>query len=362
MQSELSEAISAFEDAVGRNAQALSLEMEKAPHGLVLRTDKTISHDDVKQVLKEINQDRIEVVSKVDGKGALICAFEVYETQGRAYSVVRVGETKPFPAEHAPKTPAAQSLLQMMQVKYNVPAVFTVLGPEGVGKTTLCEGMEEVFKGYPIPCMQFHHTAAWKAQEREKTGTLEAQAGTTEVKTTSAKTTVPPQRSLPYRMLRGVWRALSNDAIKSQVGGFIGEFTYMENVLRLLTQAHENNRLVIADRYCYDRLVRWRNLKKPAMQRFGSYLTCVFMRKPFYAFILRDTPERIFQRKQTMPMWEIELHQEHLKNVTSSFTERYELVDVSQMSGAIEVRAAVIRKIFRQLGAGVFDLIRLPEA
>ena len=148
-----------------------------------------------------------------------------------------------------------------------------------------------------------------------------------------------------------------SEFVKQELVSLPGEYLYMKNVLRLLTDAHDHNQVAIVDRYPYDRLVRWRNLKKPLLQRFGSYLTCKYMRCPVQAYVLRDDSDRIYARKQAMPLQEIPLHQEQLLKVVHQFAPDYEIIDVSKLDGAEGVRKVVVRKIIMKLGDGVFSLL-----
>lgn len=346
--------IQKFEDAVQSNAQRLGLSAEASADGLRLSGGNAMPQVIVQGVLEGIDLDHVQIVSDARSSGGVVAAFEIAEPgTARTYSLVKFGEAKSACASVASsgRGDSSRSFFQMMKTPYNEPAFFTVMGPEGVGKTTLCEGIERVFEGYPVPLVQFHHTGAWKSKLREvKTDQSEKGA-------IAAVLQHSPQRSLPYRIAQLLWRKLIPTGVKDQIGGFLGEFTYMRNVMSLLVKAHDDGHVVVADRYCYDRYVRWGNMKKPLLQRFASYLTCHMMRRPFHAFVLHDTPDRIFARKQTMPLWEIELHLKHLKDVGKAFMTKYEIVDVSQFPDAEGVRETVIRKLLVKLGPKVFDLM-----
>jgi len=49
---------------------------------------------------------------------------------------------------------------------YNEPGLFSILGPEGVGKSTLCFNIQNVLENSPIKFDTFHHTGAWKNKEK----------------------------------------------------------------------------------------------------------------------------------------------------------------------------------------------------
>ena len=47
---------------------------------------------------------------------------------------------------------------------YNQPGLFSILGPEGVGKSTLCFNIQILNSS--IKFHTFHHTGAWKNKEK----------------------------------------------------------------------------------------------------------------------------------------------------------------------------------------------------
>jgi hypothetical protein len=238
-------------------------------------------------------------------------------------------------------------------IRYEEPAFFTVLGPEGVGKTTLCNNLIRIFRNYPIAFRQFHHTSEWKG------GNSEDAAMTASAKI-QAETFGNTHQEEAYQGsssgLRSAVRRVLPGWLYRNISAFRAELIYMQRVATYLANCHFNSELVIADRYCYDRLVRWRNLKKLRGQRIGAHLVSRLMRRPFHAFVLRDTPARISARKQAMPEWEIAKHQEMLVAVCRRFDVPFEEIWVSDLD-ADAVAQLVARRILESTGTTVFDLI-----
>jgi thymidylate kinase len=244
--------------------------------------------------------------------------------------------------------------------RYEEPAFFTILGPEGVGKTTLCNNLIRIFRNYPIAFRQFHHTSEWKG------GNPDDAAMTASAKIqveTFGDTHHEEARQGSSSGIRSAVRHAMPSWLYRNISAFRAELIYMRRVVTYLMNCHFRGELVIADRYCYDRLVRWRNLKKPPGQRIGAYLVSRLMRRPFHAFVLRDTPERIAARKQAMPEWEIAKHQEMLVAVCRRFGVPFEEIWVSDLD-ADAVAQLVARQILESTGNTVFDLIdrHLAEA
>lgn len=274
--------------------------------------------------------------------------------------VLRPGESLPDPKPVSKPDALPTGWKLVRGIRYEEPAFFTVLGPEGVGKTTLCNNLIRIFRNYPIAFRQFHHTSEWKG------GNPEDAAMTASAKI-QAETFGEAHQEEAHQGsssgLRSAVRRVLPRWLYRNISAFRAELIYMQRVATYLANCHFNSELVIADRYCYDRLVRWRNLGKPRGQRIGAYLVSRLMRRPFHAFVLRDTPARIAARKQAMPEWEIARHQEMLAAVCRRYTVPFEEIWVSDLD-ADAVAQLVAQRILESTGNTVFDLIdrHLAEA
>ena len=120
----------------------------------------------LKALLAQTDNKALIILSKLQHVGPVIVAFDVTNaSEKRSYSIVSVkAEVSGFVAKPAPN----RSFHEMMKVPYQCPGLFSILGPEGVGKTTLCEGITRAFNGYPLDFVQFHHANAWKSGDSKK--------------------------------------------------------------------------------------------------------------------------------------------------------------------------------------------------
>lgn len=236
-------------------------------------------------------------------------------------------------------------------------AFFTVMGPEGVGKTTTCGLVEDIFAGFPLQMRQFHHTAFWKgdgnADLEDGTGAVSRHR---EAEPEATQTAGAAPRGLPYRLARTIWRRGVPAALKTQILAVPGELQYYRRISRLLESARQAGEIALIDRYCYDRYVRWQNLAKPASQRFMARLQCRFMRRPVMAFLLHDEPTRIHARKPVMPLDEIERHQPMLVDTCRRYRVPHAVVALDGRD-APAVAADIARRILLALGPRVFDLM-----
>lgn len=212
---------------------------------------------------------------------------------------------------------------------YNQPGLFSILGPEGVGKSTLCFNIQNILKNSPINSDTFHHTGAWKNK----------------VEINKVKKNTPIKKNISK---------IIPQFIKIQIDAFRGEIKYFLNLVKILYKNHNENLITIIDRYSYDRYVRWVNLNKPLFQKIGAILVCYLLKKPSKCFILTDDPERIFKRKKIMPVWEIKLHISKLQKLCTFMKVNVEIIDLRNVD-QFSLRDLVIRKIIEEKKDFIID-------
>lgn len=311
--------------------------------------------DEVEQIAVRIAKslDLVEVTQRQSG-GLRVAAFSPAISKSRRAWALADLETGDGPRLFAPPPPREAPALSAWRVargvRYEEPALFTVMGPEGVGKTTLCNNLIRIFSGYPMPFRQIHHTAEWKGGSMADPAMREARA----IK--GSETITPAKAASNQGRLRAALRAVLPGHIRRQIGSFLAELAYMRQLSAILARSYFAGELVISDRYCYDRLVRWRNLGKPLGQRLASKLVCRTMRRPLHAFLLFDEPERIHARKQIMPCWEIEQHQSMLITTCEHFGVSFEVVRVTEMKEDL-LAEFVARRILTLAGTRLFPMI-----
>ena len=238
-------------------------------------------------------------------------------------------------------------------IKYNEPAFFCVLGPEGAGKTTLCKNIENIFSNYPLDFYQFHHVSEWRYKQSNKYNNENDIKNNSEILRDSKDLLY--RRSLKQYLVKFI-KFFLPESLNINISAAIGELNYMRNVITILGKTHDLEQIVLSDRYCYDRYVRWKNLNKPFAQRIMSFFTCCIMRRPYQAFILRDDASRIYKRKKSMPEWEIKVHQEMLVNTCMKFNVNYEEIFL-QNYDAVALSKLVTAKILKGASNHVFFLL-----
>ena len=199
------------------------------------------------------------------------------------------------------------TFLKKVFSQYNKPGFFSVLGPEGVGKTTLCRNLSNYFNNTPFEFYSFHHTGEWK-KGFNRDQKIKAQKKTS----------------------KNILKSLLPNSLKNQIGSIIGEKNYFVNMISILFEASQKEKIILSDRYCYDRYIRWKNLRKPLFQILASKFFCLVLKKPVKCFILIDNPYRIQRRKNIMPIWEIKKHQEMLVEICTKYKVNFKIIDFSK--------------------------------
>lgn len=214
-------------------------------------------------------------------------------------------------------------------IDYQKFGLFAILGPEGVGKSTLCNNISKFLLNAPFKYDTFHHTGEWKAKVRKQ------DAKVNKTKARFLISVIPPFLKKLINMIRG-------------------EFKYFDNLSKILYSKYLQKKIIICDRYCYDRYVRWINLRKPALQKLTLYFLCHLMKKPTKCFLLVDTPIRIFKRKKVMPLWEIPKHIKLLEEICKKFNVKFIKINVKNFN-EIKLRNYVIQKIIFEKRNQIID-------
>ena len=147
-------------------------------------------------------------------------------------------------------------------------------------------------------------------------------------------------------------RRMLPENILQNLSSFRAELIYMNRVRSYIRDGNEGRNLIISDRYCYDRLVRWTNLKKSPGQRLGASLVCHLMQRPAKAFVLRDTPKNIHARKPAMSIHEIGLHQSMLVDACTKMKVPFEELWVTGNSA--ECVASIVTKRILEIASHRF--------
>lgn len=175
---------------------------------------------------------------------------------------------------------------------------YVVSGTHGVGKTTVLQEARQLLDRQGMAIRQFHHI----------TDIMPGKTATPQVQPRPAASQFGTAR-VP------LWRCAIPGVLKQAVASYRDEMTYMRGIRRILSEAAIQGRIVLCDRYAYDRLVDLRLNNRPAIQRVAVRMVCLLLRKPTLTILLTDDPGAIRKRKQELSESEIAWYQDELERV-----------------------------------------------
>jgi len=209
---------------------------------------------------------------------------------------------------------------------------FTIHGPDGVGKTTACDLVREMFAGYPIGMNSAHHVTSWKRRNAQIAGASDA---ATDV-------------SVIHRWLRVIYRAAPQFARDLWVTSS-GYHKYSRNVNAETYRSYIDWKILLLDRYIYDVFVKEKILRATSPLRdVVSQVHCFIMRRPRLAILLQDNPREIVKRKQELNETEIENYQTLMRGLVRRLGVRFKLINVGGRSRdhiARDVASAIIERV-----------------
>ncbi len=175
----------------------------------------------------------------------------------------------------------------------DAPPFFVISGAHGVGKTTALAACNDWFVAKGIAVTPFHHIAVGVPGKATPNGH--------ETETAAAA----PER-------RGLWGKLAPRPLKLILVTVLDELRYIHGITRILRRAAAEQRIAIADRYVYDRLVGLRMRGRSAIQRAAVRITCSLLRRPTLTILLTDRPDAIYARKAEHTVDEIRRYHHEL--------------------------------------------------
>ncbi len=276
-----------------------------------------------------------------DGGGARIALFNpVADPSRRQWLLValRIRDAAQRPAQDAAARPRRRK-----------PLLFAVSGADGVGKTTLVEAMKPILAGYPLAVSDFHPTslvkdAAWTRRT----------AGRGDGATPAAAS------AGPVSLARAAWRRLALPVLRRAVAVLIGEFNYAHRVNQTIREEALANRIIISDRYVYDRFVKMPLLRDEPVRTWAIAMNCRLMAPPRLTLILSDAAENIRRRKPELTANEIADYEDKLRAACVRYGAPYRVVPVNGRAPAALASEAVVlllgaagEELFAALDAGL---------
>lgn len=177
------------------------------------------------------------------------------------------------------------------------PLLFTIHGPDGVGKSTTCREVEKIFARLPLPLCSHHHITGWKYPKPEALNT-----DASEIAESNKKARADWQPGSLHLFLRWGYRKMP----QSLQSGYVlaqGYNKYLTNLNKLVFKEYCRGNITFIDRYIYD--LATKNVIKKLGWQWVSTLFTRLARLPIRTYVLTDTDENIYSRKQELSLDEI---------------------------------------------------------
>jgi hypothetical protein len=219
------------------------------------------------------------------------------------------------------------------------PISFSIIGPDGVGKTTTILEVKKIFDKLPIDFINYHHITSWKYNKSI-------------INNTSKKEQL--KESYLHKILRYIYRNFLSDAIKENYVIAIGYHKYIKNINNLMINDCLNN-IILFDRYIYDLCIKNMLDKKGSRLVHGFFIK--YSTKLLKIFNLSDEPQNIFLRKQELDLDKIEQYQKEVLFLAKKYKLPIQnLVVTNQKPEQIAYKIAT--RILNQIEDDLFNLFR----
>ena len=280
-------------------------------------------------------------LAETDVAGALAPGADTAALRSRADILPHGGNKAPQPAGFRDRL-RAWLFPRAYFAQIGNPCLYTIHGPDGVGKTTACRLVSEMFAQYPIGFASQHHVTGWKEKPSDAPAPPKAAA---------------PRRPLPRRMVSAAYRNAPS-IVRRTWYTMSGYHRYSRNVMAMVYRYYVEGRVILVDRYIYDMWVKpYVTADKDELLPGIGARMCRLLRRPRLAFVLNDTPLAIHGRKQELSVEEIAAFQNAMDEILTRCDVRTNRIDVGGL-GPDAVAARIVTGILENLGDEVLNVMR----
>ena len=222
-------------------------------------------------------------------------------------------------------------------------AFIVISGPDGVGKTTLLNNINAIFRGFPILIDSFHHT--------------------TLVKSSTDMSKTPHHLKIEnLSFLRTMRRKFTPPIVKSIYSAIVSELSYATKINTRVNDNFQQGKLTFSDRYIYDRTIKMGMAKgKSKLSKHLTKLSTSLMRRPEITIIPIDKPSNILRRKKELTLIQIEQYYQQL-NLFFPEKQNNCLRIIIKDSSPEQLAISVSNQILSLLGEQVFKYIGKYES
>jgi len=291
----------------------------------------------LKKEIPELNEKDVHELLKDDSQKKMMTTCELLSI-------------KPWFKTKKPKSNIRNRLSQFIFYKLffihiHHPIFITINGADGVGKTTAVKLTEELFSQYPIPFTTFHHISEWKNNRGQNT------------EKNSSNEKKEPEKLSVFRKVRRFVYWSSPSFVRQLWIGINDEINYAIQVNRLIGRAYFKRKIILIDRYIYDRHIKMQFVEKTKLQKTICRLSARFLiRKPMYNIFIEDEPERIHLRKQELTVNSITKYQQLFKEYCNNLA--LNLINISvKKRPPEEISNEIIEKMLNKISEFVIPFM-----
>ena len=229
------------------------------------------------------------------------------------------------------------------------PLLYTLHGPDGVGKSTVCAEVADILSAYPIPFAMFHHITGWKKRPPPLVNPSSGESQNADKSSNRV--------SLWRRFLRLTYRNLPEIFRRAWVLSS-GYHHYSKNLNRCIQEHFVSGAIMLCDRYIYDIWTKEQLEMRPG-HPLGilHFLHCGAIRRPELAFVLTDEPEAIYRRKKELSLEDIRRYQEYMDKTLVRLGVRARTIPIASRPAA-EVASGLVESLLRDVGEELVNLLR----
>ncbi len=225
--------------------------------------------------------------------------------------------------------------------------LISIHGADGVGKSTACSRVEDMFAGYPIGLDACHHVTSWKRQAAPKVP-----------ESASPAASAGAQRRSPVRAILSSGYRAAPEFVRDWWRAMTGYHHYGRSLNRKIFAGYLDHRVMILDRYVYDMYLKL-GIRGGVgrLGRLTGYLSCMALRRPLQAILIVDQPEAVIARKQELTLEEIDTYQTSMARLLERLGVRHTIIRVDGRD-AEAVANELARTIIDAIGPDLLQLMR----
>ena len=225
--------------------------------------------------------------------------------------------------------------------QFYVNNIFTICGPDGVGKSTALMEIDKIFSIYPFNLKNFHHS---EVGNKKRTNITKLK-----IKKTNFRNFLSfIYLRMPY-FFKEFWVYT------------LHYYSYVKKINRFVLKNHYENNIILLDRYIHDLWCKDLISKNKMSLRFlmnfiyGTFCRLIF--KPKMFFIFKDKALNIYKRKKELTLGQIEEYNNVLLKKLNKQNYNYTIISITNKKPK-DVAKEVIANLLKSLGEDAFLLLK----